>query len=106
MAKKVKNTISHQDRLRLSVFRSNRYLYAQIIDDTRGRTLVAASDLQGDKGSIHQTKSERAKALGASLATLAKAKKIRRVYLDRGRNRYHGRIQIFADSARATGLEF
>jgi len=85
---------------RLSVFRSNVHISAQIIDDQSGRTLVAASDYSLSKG----TKIERAQAVGASLAKLALSAKITQVVFDRGPYRYHGRIKALAESARQTGL--
>lgn len=90
------------ERPRLAVFRSNRFLSAQIIDDTAGTTLVSASDVKSTaKGRI-----ERAKAVGAEIASLAKAKKISRVVFDRAGFLYAGRVQAFAEAARAGGLEF
>lgn len=84
-------------RPRLSVFRSNRYLYAQLIDDAAGRTLASVSDLGAPA---------EAGALGKSLATKAKAKKIKSVIFDRGGYRYAGRVKALADGARAGGLIF
>ena len=84
-------------RPRLSVFRSNRYLYAQLIDDLAGRTLASVSDLGATTS---------ARALGEALAVKAKAKKIKSVVFDRGGYRYAGRIKTFADGARAGGLTF
>jgi large subunit ribosomal protein L18 len=91
------------DRVRLSVFRSSRYIYAQIIDDTKGVTLVEANakslDLTGDKIS-------QAKEVGKTLAERALAAGIKNVVFDRGRFRYHGRIKALADGAREGGLNF
>lgn len=89
-------------RPRLAVFKSNTGIYAQLIDDTAGRTLAAASDLKAKKG----TKTERATAVGTQIAELAKAAKISEVVFDRGGFPYHGRIQAVADAARAAGLQF
>ncbi len=91
-------------RLRLSVFRSNRHIWAQIIDDRQGITLVAASskNLNDFKG----TKTEQAAAVGQLLAKKALAKKIKQVYFDRGSYRFHGRIKALAEAARQQGLEF
>ncbi len=92
---------------RLSVYRSSRYLYAQLIDDVKGTTLIAVSEkelkLTGDK---QPTKTERAKLLGAALAQKAKKKNIKKVVFDRGSYQFHGRVKSFADEARAGGLEF
>ena len=84
-------------RPRLSIFRSNRYLYAQLIDDAAGKTLASASDLGAPAA---------ARALGESLAAKAKAKKIESVVFDRGGYRYAGRIKALAEGARAGGLTF
>jgi len=94
-------------RPRLSVFRSLEHIYGQIIDDTAGTTLVAASDLEatmreGEAGS----KSDRARQVGQLLAERAKAKGITAVVFDRGGFLYHGRIKALADGAREGGLQF
>jgi large subunit ribosomal protein L18 len=94
-------------RPRLAVFRSLEHIYGQIIDDTAGRTLVAASDLEaalrdGERGK----KSDRAKQVGQLLAERAKEKGITAVVFDRGGFLYHGRIKALADGAREGGLEF
>jgi large subunit ribosomal protein L18 len=88
-------------RPRLSIFRSNNYLYGQLIDDNSGKTLAAASDMKA-KG----TKMEGAVAAGTELAKAAKAKGITKVTFDRNGFRYAGRIKAFADAAREGGLEF
>ena len=88
-------------RPRLSVFRSAKYVYAQLIDDDKQKTLVAADDRKG-KGK----KEERAKQAGLALAKKAVAKKITAVVFDRGGYRYHGRIKALADGAREGGLKF
>lgn len=89
-------------RPRLSVYKSNRYIHAQIIDDTAGTTLVAGStkEVTGAK------KTEAAKTLGTELAKKAKAKGIDAVVFDRGGFRYTGRVAILAEAAREGGLEF
>jgi large subunit ribosomal protein L18 len=87
---------------RLSVFRSGKFIYAQVIDDTVGLTLVAASDLKSKKG----TKTERAKAVGLQIAEMAKAKGITKVVFDRGGFLYRGRVATLADGAREGGLKF
>ena len=98
--KKVEGT---QARPRLSVFRSNKQIYAQLIDDSAGRTIVAASSLEmGDAG----TKSGEADAVGQALAKKAAAAGIKQVVFDRGGYKYHGRLKSLADGARAGGLEF
>jgi large subunit ribosomal protein L18 len=89
---------------RLSVYRSNQHIWAQIIDDKHGRTILAAStkSLKIDKG----TKSEKAYAVGEAIAQLALDHKITNVRFDRGAYRYHGRVKNLADGARSKGLKF
>jgi large subunit ribosomal protein L18 len=95
-------------RPRLSVFRSNAHIYAQIIDDVEGRTLVSASSC--DPGLKDRIKSggsvEAAKIVGQTIADRAKAIPIELVVFDRGGRLYHGRVQALADAARAAGLKF
>ena len=89
-------------RPRLSVFRSNKFIYAQVIDDNSGKTLAQASDLKIKKG----TKNERAKEVGKLIATACIASKIKEVVFDRNGFKYTGRIKMVADEARAGGLKF
>ena len=95
-------------RPRMSVYRSNKHIYAQIIDDDTGATLVAAStqssELSGSEGSDHNV--EAAKAVGTLIASKAKAAKITQVVFDRNGFLYHGRVKALADAARAGGLDF
>ncbi|MGE0761814.1 MAG: 50S ribosomal protein L18 [Bdellovibrionales bacterium] len=91
------------ERPRLTVFRSARHLYAQLIDDATGKTLLSVSTLKGDaKGK----KTEMAKQIGAQLAKEALSKNIKNVVFDRGGFLYHGRIKAIADGAREAGLNF
>jgi large subunit ribosomal protein L18 len=94
------------ERPRLHVFRSNRHLYAQIINDEQGKTVIAVSDFELKKKAAAQTKSQIAQTLGELIAAKAKTKKITLVCFDRGHYQYHGRIRIFADAARSGGLQF
>jgi large subunit ribosomal protein L18 len=91
------------DRLRLTVFRSARHIYAQVIDDARGVTVAEANTKalapSGDK-------TAQAKAVGQALAERALAAGVRRVVFDRGPFRYHGRVKALAEGAREGGLEF
>lgn len=89
-------------RPRLSVFRSNKFIYAQVIDDRAGKTLVSASDVKISKG----TKTERAKEVGKMIAELCAKNKITGVVFDRNGFKYTGRIKLVADEARAAGLKF
>lgn len=96
-------------RPRLNVFRSSAHIYAQVIDDTQGHTLVAASDLEAevrDRVGDGSTKVDRAKAVGEVIAERAKAVGIGAVVFDRGGFLYHGRVRAVADGARAAGLTF
>ncbi len=92
-------------RPRLSVFRSNRFMYAQLIDDKSGKTLVSVGDMTK---SVHMGKSKvvASKELGVELAKRALEKKIQNVIFDRGSYRYHGRVKSLADGAREGGLKF
>lgn len=102
---RVRNKVSGTpERPRLSVYRSNGNIYAQIIDDVKGNTLVSASSLSlklENGGNI-----EAAQKVGAEIAKLALDKEIKAVVFDRGGYLYHGRIKALADSAREAGLEF
>lgn len=93
---------------RLSVFRSNRYVYAQIIDDVAGRTLagVHSALFVSSKKDAKETKTEHAKKTGTQIAARAKELRIVRVVFDRGGYRYQGRVRSLADGARQGGLEF
>ena len=89
------------NRPRLAVFRSNRHIYAQLIDDVSARTLAAASDLEVSAGS----KTQAAKAVGELIAERARGAGIERVVFDRGGRQYHGRVAAVADGAREGGLQ-
>ena len=96
------------DRPRLAVFRSQTHIYAQIIDDVAGRTLVAASTADGEvKGQVDgKNKTAEAEVVGRVLAARAKDKGISSVVFDRGGYLYHGRVKALAEGARAAGLQF
>ncbi len=103
---KVKGT---GNRPRLNVFRSSAHIYAQVIDDDRGRTLVAASDLEQDvldRAGTEATKSARARMVGEVIGERAKAAGIDTIVFDRGGYMYHGRIKAVAEGARESGLTF
>jgi large subunit ribosomal protein L18 len=93
---------------RLSVFRSLQHIYVQIIDDTRGVTLVAASTNEPDviKQLDGKSKSAEAQVVGELIAKRAQEKGIERIVFDRGGYKYHGRVKALADAARAAGLTF
>lgn len=97
-----KNITGTGERPRLSVYRSNQHIYAQIIDDSKGQTLAYVSDLKIAEG----TKKERAGKVGEELAKVALEKKIKSVVFDRGGYKYHGRVEALAQGARKGGLVF
>ncbi len=96
------------ERPRLNVFRSDKHIYAQVIDDFAGKTLVSVSSLQKDvRGELNNGGNvAAAKKVGAAIAEKAKAAGILAVAFDRGGRAYHGRIKALADAARAAGLKF
>ena len=96
------NDENENRRPRLSVFRSGRHIYAQVIDDVSGKTLAASSSLKMDA----QAGKDRAKAVGEDIAKKAMEKNIKDVVFDRGGFIYHGRVKALADSAREAGLNF
>lgn len=99
---KIKGT---KDRPRLSVFRSNRYIYSQIINDEDGKSIIGVSEKHlGEK--IGTSKIEKAEALGVLLAKKAIEKKIKKVVFDRRSYAYHGKVAALAEGARKGGLEF
>ena len=89
---------------RLSIYKSNKEFYAQVIDDVNGKTLAAASSMKVKTEGLNKTDS--AKAIGAELAKIAMAANVTSVVFDRNGFLYHGRIKAFADSAREAGLKF
>ncbi len=91
---------------RLSVKKSNKNIYAQIIDDVSGSTIVAASSMDKDLGVEHGGNVEAAKIVGAEIAKRAADKGVEKVVFDRGGYIYHGRVKELADAARENGLKF
>ena len=103
LKKKIRTKIKGTEaRPRLTVFRSNKFIYAQVINDLTGKTIAQASDVKITKG----TKTERAKEVGKMIADAAGKVKIKKVVFDRNGFKYTGRIKLVADEARASGLEF
>ncbi|MBI5139448.1 50S ribosomal protein L18 [Candidatus Nomurabacteria bacterium] len=96
---KVKGTM---ERPRLSVFRSNKFIYAQVIDDLANKTILSASDVKMEKG----TKTERAREVGKMIAEACLKAKVTKVVFDRNGFKYTGRIKLVADTARSGGLKF
>ena len=97
-----------KDRPRLCIYKSNKHLYAQLVDDISAHTLLSCSTLEpGLKKDLKATWSiDAAKKIGETVATKAKDKGIKKVLFDRGGNKYHGKILAFAEAARSGGLEF
>tara|TARA_Y100000590_G_scaffold462575_1_gene627057 strand:+ start:1161 stop:1520 length:360 start_codon:yes stop_codon:yes gene_type:complete len=95
-------------RLRLTVFRSNQHIYAQVVDDNLGKTLVAASTIEKDlrEKEKNKSKQEQAAVVGQMIAERAKVAGINEVVFDRGRYLYHGRVKFLAEAARESGLAF
>lgn len=106
---RIRNKISGAtERPRLTVFRSARHIYVQVVDDVQGRTLAAASTMSPDlKGVVGESdKTEAAKKVGALVAKICLEKKIEKVVFDRNGYLYHGRVKALADAAREAGLQF
>jgi large subunit ribosomal protein L18 len=106
--RKVKLAAIKNGRARLSVFRSSKHIHAQLIDDLKGHTLVAASSLEKSlrEGAKTGANIEAAKAVGKLIAERAKEKGITEVVFDRGGYMYHGRVKALAEAAREGGLNF
>ena len=98
----------NSDRLRMTVFRSAKNIYVQIIDDNKGKTIISASTIEKKIKSILKktTDINAASEIGKLIAEKAKAKGIKKVVFDRGKYIFHGRIKALADSARKAGLDF
>jgi large subunit ribosomal protein L18 len=107
-AQRVRTRIRKQanGRPRLSVFRSSKNIYAQVIDDERGVTLAAASSLEGGETKVKGADKEAAARVGALVAQRAIDKGVKDVVFDRGGYLYHGRVKALADAAREAGLNF
>lgn len=101
-----KSVYGTPERPRLSVYRSLNHVYAQIVDDLSGKTLLASSSLNQEEVAKTGSKSEVAKCVGENLAKMAKAANVKKVVFDRGGYLYHGRVKALAEAARAGGLIF
>ena len=101
-----KTVVGTPARPRLAVFRSNRHITAQVIDDTSGRTLAAAATVEADLRSGATANKQAAATVGRLVAERAKAAGVTKVVFDRGGFLYHGRVASLADAAREAGLEF
>ena len=106
VSNKVKKVAS-KDRFRLSISRSSKNIFAQIIDDEKNITLLSASSIEKDIKSLQKVnKSELSKIVAERLAKKAQEKKITKIFFDRGIYKYHGRVKIFAETLRKNGMEF
>ena len=111
----MKKTQKNYQRKRIAVYRSNQHIYAQVIDDVKGTTLISASDHEIKSATEQKSKStkqktvskiEKAQKVGELLAQKAKTKKIGKAYFDRRQYKYHGRVKALAQGARKGGLTF
>ena len=106
VSNKVKKVASG-DRFRLSISRSSKNIFAQIIDDNKRTTLISASSIEKDvKTGSKVNKTELSKIVAEKLAKKAQEKKIKKIYFDRGTYKYHGRVKVFAETLRKNGMEF
>ena len=106
VSNKVKK-VAPNERFRLSISRSSKNIFAQIIDDSKSITLIAASSIEKDiKANTKINKTELSKIVAEKLAKKAQEKKITKIYFDRGSYKYHGRIKVFAETLRENGMEF
>ena len=106
VSNKVKKVASN-DRYRLCISRSSKNISAQIIDDTKNITLLAASSVEKDiRSTEKKNKTDISKIVAEKLAKKAQEKKITKIYFDRGIYKYHGRVKIFAETLRKNGMEF
>ena len=106
VSNKVKKVAS-KDRYRLSISRSSKNIFAQIIDDNKNITLISSSSIEKDIKSVSKVnKTELSKIVAEKLAKKAQDKKITKIFFDRGIYKYHGRIKIFAETLRKNGMDF
>lgn len=104
--KRIRSRLIDSGRPRLSVFRSNNEIYAQLIDDASGKTIMSVSSIGKNSVKAKGSKTEKAKSVGAALAKKAVEKGITDVVFDRNGFLYHGRVKALADGAREAGLKF
>tara|TARA_S200000501_G_scaffold349541_1_gene365727 strand:+ start:211 stop:564 length:354 start_codon:yes stop_codon:yes gene_type:complete len=98
--------VSGSDRFRLSVFRSAKNISAQIFDDEKNITLLSVSSIEKDIKAMKSNKTDLSKIVAEKMAKKAQEKKIKKIYFDRGKYKYHGRVKLFAETLRKNGLEF
>lgn len=99
-----KKIFGTQERPRLSLFRSARHVYAQVVDDVKGHTLVSVSSFE--KGQVQRANKDHCAELGKLIAKRCQEKQIKQIVFDKNGNKYHGRVKAFADGAREGGLDF
>ena len=98
--------VSGSDRFRLSVFRSSKNISAQIFDDEKNITLLSVSSIEKDIKAMKSNKTDLSKIVAEKMAKKAQEKKIKKIYFDRCKYKYHGRVKLFAETLRKNGLEF
>ena len=98
--------VSGSDRFRLSIFRSAKNISAQIFDDQKNVTLLSVSSIEKDIKAMKSNKTDLSKIVAEKMAKKAQEKKIKKIYFDRGKYKYHGRVKLFAETLRKNGLEF
>ena len=98
--------VSGSDRFRLSVFRSAKNISAQIFDDEKNITLLSVSSIEKDIKAMKSNKTDLSKIVAEKMAKKAQEKKIKKIYFDRGKYKYHGRVKLFAETLRKNGMEF
>ncbi len=98
--------VSGSDRFRLSIFRSAKNISAQIFDDEKNVTLLSVSSIEKDIKAMKSNKTDLSKIVAEKMAKKAQEKKIKKIYFDRGKYKYHGRVKLFAETLRKNGLEF
>ena len=98
--------VSSSDRFRLSVFRSAKNISAQIFDDEKNITLLSVSSNEKDIRSMKSNKTDLSKIVAEKMAKKAQEKKIKKIYFDRGKYKYNGRVKLFAETLRKNGMEF
>ena len=98
--------VAGSDRFRLSIFRSAKNISAQIFDDEKNITLLSVSSIEKDIKAMKSNKTDLSKIVAEKMAKKAQEKKIKKIYFDRGKYKYHGRVKLFAETLRKNGLEF
>ena len=105
VSNKVKR-VAANDRFRLSISRSAKNISAQIFDDEKNITLLSVSSIEKDIKAMKSNKTDLSKIVAEKMAKKAQEKKIKKIYFDRGKYKYHGRVKLFAETLRKNGLEF